>query len=192
MDLRIIYEQYKKNISPFRENVIPLHHWVESTVAHNKQLFTFEDERIASFYIVMLTYTLFKKYLKEYKLYDGNKNAWCSDLAVEGVLVPLTINQLAEIYNSFRQELFKYNNWTFVRECGKWIPDAGIMLTTWNALGIISSSYSLGNNTLFVKFNYTFDEFGNLCYVYKHGKKELFLSSSDCIDILKKKELRGI
>ena len=192
MSLRIIYEKYKKNISPLRENVIPLHYWVERTAAYNKQLFTFEDERLASFYIIMLTYTLFKKYLNEYKLYDDSKNTLCSDLSVEGVLVPLTINQLAEIYNSFRQELFKYNNLTFVRECGKWIPDAGIMLTTWKALGIISSSYSLGNNTLFVKFNYTFDEFENLCYTYKHGKKEIFLSSSDCIDILKKKELMGM
>lgn len=192
MSLRIIYEKYKKNISPLRENVIPLHYWVERTAVFNEQLFTFEDERLASFYIIMLTYTLFKKYLNEYKLYDDSKNTLCSDLSVEGVLVPLTINQLAEIYGSFRQELFKYSNWTFVRECGKWIPDAGIMLTTWDALGIISSSFRLTKNTLFVNFDYTFDEFENLCYTYKHGKKEIFISSSDCIDTLKKKELMGM
>lgn len=199
MSLRFIYEKYK-NMSPLRENVIPLHYWVERTPVFNEQLFTFEDERLAGFYIIMLTYTLFKKYLNEYKLYDESKNTLRSDFYVKGVLVPLTINQLVKIYGSFKQELFKCSNWTFVRECGKWIPDGGLMLTTWEALGIISSLFNVGNNfgnnlgntTLFVNFDYAFDEFENLCYTYKHGKREIFISSSDCIDTLKKKELMGM
>lgn len=191
MSLTFIYEKYKK-MSPLRKNVIPIHYWVDRTSVFNEQLFTFEDERLAGFYIIMLTYTLFKKYLNEYKLYDESKNTLCSDFYVEGVVVPLTINQLVKIYGSFKQELFKYSNLTFVKECGKWIPDGGLMLTTWEALGIISTPFNLGSNTLFVNFDYAFDEFENLCYAYKHGKREIFISSSDCIDTLKKKELMGI
>ena len=187
MGLLEVYERYKKIMLPLQySGEITCK---DSTDVSNKHLITFEDKLRASFYIIMLTDKLFKSYLNDYKLYEGCRNAYYDGFD-EGVLVNLTIDQLVDVYVRFRQELFKFSNWTFVREREKWIPDADAMVSAWKSLDMILP-YSFGSQTLFVTVDYIIDEFENLCYICS-SNKEIFLSSSDCVDTLTKIDLMGV